>query len=119
MENATKALLIAASVLIALLLIAVGLRVFNSTKGTVESAQTTMDATAITTFNTQFSGYLGKLITATQANTLLQKIISSNAVNPTHKVKFCGLDTLSMGIAESGTYKADTDSNGYIINIYK
>ena len=37
MENATKALLIAGSVLIAILLIALGLRIFNSTTDTTKN----------------------------------------------------------------------------------
>ena len=62
MENATKALLIAGSVLVAILLIAMGMKIFNSTSETTQQSQATMDATAITTFNTQFTGFLNKEI---------------------------------------------------------
>lgn len=86
MENATKALLIAGSVLIAILLIAMGVRLFSSTTGTVDSAEKTMDATAITTFNSQFAGYLGENISASKVRTLQQKVIASNAVNQSHQV---------------------------------
>ena len=41
MENATKALLIAAAVLIVILLIAFGMRIFNSTSDVSGQAQTT------------------------------------------------------------------------------
>lgn len=110
MENATKALLIAGSILIAILLIAMGVKIFNSTSGTTQSAQSTMDATAITTFNTQFTGFLNKPITASQANTLEQKVIASNAVNTGHTVTFTNNG--------AGTYKA-TYINGYITAISK
>ena len=53
MENATKALLIAAAVLIVILLIALGMRIFNSTSGASKSATDT--GNAITTQSTQAS----------------------------------------------------------------
>ena len=111
MENATKALLIAAAVLIVILLIAFGMRIFNSTSETTESAQKTMDATAITTFNTQFTGFLNKEITATQASTLEQKIIASNAVNNKHTVSFT--------YNGAGTYEVTNYDGGYIKSISK
>ena len=107
MENATKALLIAGSVLVAILLIALGLRIFDSTSGVTQSSQATMDATAITTFNTQFTGYLNKQITAMQANALEQKVIASNAVNKgKHEVTFTNKG--------AGTYTVTQYDNGYI-----
>lgn len=118
MENATKALLIAGSVLIAILLIAMGVRLFSSTTGTVNSAQSTMDATAITTFNSQFAGYLNKPITQSQCATLIQKLIASNATNKSHNVNFNGGNPQN-ATAEAGTYKANYTDNGYIDNIYK
>ena len=79
MENATKALLIAGSVLIAILIIAVGLRIFNSTQGTVESAQTTMNSTDVTMFNSQFTSYIGKNKTKNEVIQFTNKVIASNA----------------------------------------
>lgn len=79
MENATKALLIAGSVLIAILIIAVGLRIFNSTQGTVESAQTTMNSTDVTMFNSQFTPYIGNNKTKNEIIQLTNKVIASNA----------------------------------------
>ena len=119
MENATKALLIAGSVLIAILLIAMGVKIFSSTSSTVESTEATMNATAITSFNTQFTGYLNKSLTASQASTLVQKIIASNAVNKSRKVTFNSLSTIPT-TASAGIYQATVDENtGYITDIYK
>ena len=67
MENATKALLIAGSILIAILLIAMGLRIFNSTSETTEQSQRAMDTTAVATFNNQFIPYLGENKSRAQA----------------------------------------------------
>ena len=44
MENATKALLIAAAVLIVILIIALGMRIFSSTSGATSSATSTGEA---------------------------------------------------------------------------
>lgn len=79
MENATKALLIAGSVLIAILLIAMGVKIFKSTSGTTEAAQSTMDSTAVTIFNSQFTSYLGKNKSKNDVISLVNKIIASNA----------------------------------------
>ncbi len=110
MENATKALLIAGAVLVAILLITIGIRILNSTQGTVDSSQKTMQATEITTFNTQFTGFLNKNISAAQANSLEQKVLASNAVNKQHYVEFKK--------DGAGLYKA-TYTNGYITAISK
>ena len=122
MENATKALLIAGSVLIAILLIALGLRIFNTTSNTTADSQAAMDTTSVMTFNSQFTGYLEKQLTATQANTLAQKIIASNASNKSHQVAFGGKSTSAdiIEYAEGGKqYTYETNTAGYIINIHK
>lgn len=111
MENATKALIIAGAILIAILLITIGIKILNSTKGTVDSSQATMDATAITTFNSQFTGFLNKNLTIAQVSSLEQKIIASNAVNTEHKVIFENKG--------AGTYKVIKYENGYIKEIEK
>lgn len=114
MENATKALLIAGSVLIAILLIAMGMKIFTSTEGTTGATTATMDATAIATFNNQFTNYLNKTLTVNQCATLIQKMIASNATN-TRQVKFKGDDPKN-AIPEAGTYSAEYEG-GYINNI--
>ncbi len=91
MENASKALLIAGSVLVVIVLIAVGMKILNSTAGASESAQKTMDSTAITNFNMQFVNKGVSLtskvtVTGSQALALQQAVLASNAVNKTHQI---------------------------------
>ena len=81
MENASKALLIAGSVLIVILLIAMGMKVFNSTKGTTDSVDTTMNATEVAMFNNKFMSYIGNKKTANEAKALLNLVISNNSIN--------------------------------------
>ena len=78
MENASKALLIAAAVLIAILLIAFGMKILNSTNGTTDSAKTTMDAAAVTTFNKKFTPYFGTNKTKSDAISLCNIVVASN-----------------------------------------
>ena len=89
MENATKALLIAGSILIAILLIAIGMRVFSSTSGTTDSVESTMSSTEIATFNNKFTQYVGTRNKA-QVMALLNVAISNNATIPAHKVTING-----------------------------
>lgn len=104
MENATKALLIAGSVLIAILLIAMGLRIFNSTSETTEQSQKVMDTTAAATFNSQFTGYFGD-ISAAKGNDLIQKIKASNAVNKSYPVEII---VNGSNVTDSNTYFASS-----------
>ena len=86
MENATKALLIAGSVLIAILLIAVGVRIFNSTSGTTEATKTTMDATEVAMFNNKFIPYIGKNKSKSDILALIGVVAANNSSNSSHKV---------------------------------
>lgn len=79
MENATKALLIAGSVLIAILLITMGIKIFSSTKGTVDSAQTVMESTSTAIIMNQFSPYIGENIPTSKVIEFLNKAAAYNA----------------------------------------
>ena len=58
MENATKALLIAAGVLIGIMIISLGVVLYYSLQGYVAETQQTMEENAISKFNTQFLKYI-------------------------------------------------------------
>ena len=79
MENASKALLIAGAILIAILLIAMGVKTFNSTKGTTDSIETTTDATEKAIHNNKFIPYIGENKTKSDAMSLANIVIASNA----------------------------------------
>ena len=124
MENASKALLIAAAVLIAILLIAFGMRIFNSTKGTTDSAKATMDATEIATFNNRFLAYAGSQ-NGSQVKSLANAVIAHNA-NSARQVKFQGVtggaDIISAisGVDSLTKYTInieDEDGDGYMDTI--
>ena len=81
MENASKALLIAGSILIVILLIAFGMKVFNSTSGTKDQVEGTMQTTEMAMFNNKFVPYLGENRSRSDALALLNIIHAHNATN--------------------------------------
>ncbi len=121
MENASKALLIAGSVLVVIVLIAVGMKILNSTAGASESAQKTMDSTAITNFNMQFVNKGVSLtsnvtVTGSQALALQQAVLASNAVNKTHQISGNVTSTEIVISKKYYIYKPGT-KDGYINKI--
>lgn len=119
MENASKALLIAASLLIVILLIAMGMKVFNSTAGTTDNVETTMNATEIATFNSKFTAYAGTK-SLSQVKALANVVIANNATSD-NKVKFNedetanGITSIIANLAE-GTYEVGFQYAGGLVS---
>ena len=123
MENASKALLIAAGVLIVILLIAFGMSIFNSTGDTSGQVESQAQSTSMQTFNAQFAGYIGANKSATVVRNLVVAVNNSNAKNPQHLVTVTGTDTADAsgvysftGTVNSKVYTVTVtyDANGYI-----
>ena len=76
MENASKALIIAGAILLAILLISLGIVVYNQARSTIDDAN--IDAEAVQTFNSKFDAYLGN-ISGTTANALVS-LCNANSV---------------------------------------
>lgn len=118
MENATKALIIAGSILIAIILIAIGVKILNSTQGVTDSAEETMKSADIADFNSKFTAYSGKQAAA-EVKALANKVIATNSVSE-HQVTFNGKTDSSMitnMVAEyTGLYQVSFNFNdkGYI-----
>jgi len=85
MENASKALIIAGSVLIAILVISLGLIIFKSTSGTTDQTQDLGKTLEVQQFNSQFLKYCGDSVKGSQVRTLCEVIIAHNA-NSDNKV---------------------------------
>ena len=75
MENASKALIIAGAILLAILIISLGILIYNQAAGIANG--NAMSEVEITQFNTQFTQYEGKQ-SGTTVRSLLQKVISNN-----------------------------------------
>lgn len=77
MENASKALIIAGSILITLIVISLGIVVFNNFRDSSER-NSSLTAEEIANFNNQFTKYSGESVAGSQVNDLIQKVISVN-----------------------------------------
>ena len=75
MENASKALIIAGSILIAVLIISLGVMIFrNMSKSVVED--TSLSKQQIAEFNSKITPYVGNNVSGSNVNNLRQHIIS-------------------------------------------
>ena len=78
MENASKALIIAGAILLSILIIALGIYVFNMAKGATNT--NALDELEVRNFNSEFTNYSGKVI-GTGVTALLDKVISNATLN--------------------------------------
>ena len=76
MENASKALIIAGAILLAILIISLGIMIYNQASGVVNN--NAMSEVDITSFNQKFTQYEGDNIRGAQVNSLLDQIRSNN-----------------------------------------
>ena len=76
MENATKALLIAAAVLIAIILISLGLAVVRQGQEAVQDAD--LSEAEATQFNSKFTMYEGTNVSTSRVNAMLNAVFSHN-----------------------------------------
>lgn len=81
MENASKALLIAGAILIVILLIAVGMIVYTSAKGTVDEGIAQMSSQELQMYNNQYTTYAGTNVNGSNVKALLEKIQLNNTKN--------------------------------------
>lgn len=78
MENATKALLIAAAVLIAIILISLGVSIVSSAQSQINKSSSALDSAEIEAFNAQFRSYEGTSVSGTKVQALARIIIQNN-----------------------------------------
>ena len=81
MENASKALLMAAAILICILLIGVGMMVFNGAQNSIGGALSKMDENEKLMFNQPFTNYEGERVSGSNVRALIRQAISNNSAN--------------------------------------
>ena len=77
MENASKALIMAGSILVAILIISLGILIFNNFRDKALSGAN-LDKQEISEFNSKITPYVGENTSGSQVNTLIQYVISNN-----------------------------------------
>lgn len=76
MENASKALIIAGAILLAILLISMGMLVLNKATGILDNDQ--LDEAAVSTFNQKFTKYEGEKVKGSSVRSLISEISAYN-----------------------------------------
>ena len=79
MENASKALIIAGAILLAILIISLGIMIYRQASGVVDS--NAMDEVAVSSFNEKFQQYVGENVRGANVNALINSIIQNNLSN--------------------------------------
>lgn len=88
MENASKALIIAGAILLAILIIGLGMLIFNQAKNAISG--TGLDSTKVSTYNSEFEQYKGRQ-SGSNTKQLVRAIISHNRTNyddPSMQIEF-------------------------------
>ena len=123
MENASKALIIAGAILLAILLISLGIMIYNQAQEVVTGSG--MDEAAKTAFNSKFLKYEGKQ-KGTMVKALIQEVLANNtSENAQAKVKLKGAGNpseteapITSGVVRNTTYTVKlTYTNGLVSQI--
>lgn len=76
MENASKALIIAGAILLAILIISLGIMIYNQAAGVVNN--NAMSEVEITQYNSKFTQYEGKSVKGSTVRSMLQIVYTHN-----------------------------------------
>ena len=132
MENASKALIIAGAILVSILIISLGILIYNQAAGVINN--NAMNETEMTQFNSKFTQYEGNKVSGSTVNALLQTVLQNNLNNKDNNLRCiqvtgtCTLTTKATKITTkaqtSATYKVEvtaynTDGLVSTINITK
>ena len=114
MENASKALIIAGAILLSILIIGLGMAVFNNAKEALSGAN--LDKEKIATINAQYEAYIGENIKGSQVKTLCNLVRDNNLTkddSETFEIKINNvteateINKLKNTIANGKTYKVE------------
>ena len=117
MENASKALLMAAGVLIAILVVALVVYAFNNMSNTMQNDLTAQQEKQLAEFNTEFASYDRDGLTGFDMISLVNKVIDYNILNaqeqgyPRVDVEFSLNDRSASILKINKTYKTDSISD--------
>ena len=121
MENASKALIIAGAILLAILIIGLGVYIYRQAAGVIDTG--TMDQLVVSQFNAQFEPYLGNNVSGSNVKQLIKIIKASNRAKEDLTVTYVVVDpdNDSPTIKSGNTYKVESSSEenkaGYIEKI--
>jgi len=106
MENASKALIIAGAILLAILIIGLGIFIYRQAANTV--SDTGMDQLAIQQFNAQFTQYDSKTVSGGSARALYDTVVNNNNTDTEKRFVSLNLETAD---GTKNIVLADTDAS--------
>ena len=113
MENASKALIIAGAILLAILIVGLGVYIYRQAAGVIDTG--TMDQLVVSQFNAQFEPYLGNNVSGSNVKQLIKIIKASNRAKEDLPVtiEVDGEEVKNDSKIKSGnTYKVESSSEG-------
>lgn len=128
MENASKALIIAGAILLSILLISLGIMIFNQAQDVTKNSG--MGQAQVSTFNNKFSKYEGKLIKGSEVSGMIQEVVASNGddnnINDSRLITVTGSCTVNGTAISNNTIQSNKtyevkitgyNDNGYVSTI--
>lgn len=117
MENASKALIIAGAILLSILIISLGIMVYNNAKTTITNQN--LDKEEVQVFNSEWETYVGDKRTANEVRVMIQAVKSHNgAETKADTLRFIdvkkstsGADAISSAAANSTTPITNPNDN--------
>ena len=85
MENASKALIIAGAILLSILIISLGIFIFNQASEVTKSSN--LSEVEVLNFNEKFTSFEGNNVRGSEVNSLLNRIVQNNVANQTDTSK--------------------------------
>lgn len=122
MENASKALLIAGAILLCILIIAIGMFIYNSAQSTITDSLTSMSTQEIDAFNNQFVSYEGSQ-TGSNIKALMGRLIGNADTYRDEPAKIPGvyIDKINNKTNTKNNFRAEVpnagDPSNYINNL--
>ncbi len=127
MDNASKALIIAGAVLIAVMLVSLGVLIYNQANQIVQENANTMSGLSVSGFNNLFSVYYGDNKPSATFRSLVEQVNATNRTSDDREVTidYSGAATLDGGVDAGYTFTPakntnyniraeEFDSNGYV-----
>ena len=106
MENASKALIIAGAILLSILIIAIGMYIYNSSQNSINEAGSQISAQEVQSFNQTWEMYEG-VQSGANVRTLISKMAANAEANKNEKTKLPDL-----------YYNPTADSSHYLHNVH-
>ena len=110
MENASKALIIAGAILLAILIISLGIMIYNQASGVVNN--NAMSEVDISTFNNKFTQYEGTNVRGAQVKALIQQVVTNNVTNSEDDSRQVKINNATVNNASSVKVNSNDISTG-------